>query len=360
MNAGENKGEDAAAEDGFDRGALQAYLRHQIDASFDNLTLSRFKGGQSNPTFLLEAADQRYVLRKKPKGMLLPSAHAIEREYMVMRALQDTQVPVPRMLCLCEDSSVIGTPFYVMEHVQGRVLWEPDLPGMTVRERGTMYDEMNRVAAALHSLNPVELGLAGFGRPADYFKRQIARWTRQYRESETEPIEAMDALIDFLPAHIPPGEECSIVHGDLRLDNLMFHPSEPRIVAVLDWELATLGHPLADFAYHCLSWRLSHEEFRGMRGVDLHPLGIPSEQRYLRDYCERTGRALIDPDHWDFYLAYSMFRLAGILQGIMRRALDGTAVDAAALATGSKARRVAEVGWRQAQNVVTRSRSRSS
>jgi aminoglycoside phosphotransferase (APT) family kinase protein len=336
---------------GFDTERLAHYLEAHIQGFRGPLQVKRFSDGQSNPTFLLETPEQRYVLRKKPDGVLLPSAHAVEREYWVITALQGSAVPVARSDCLCEDSSIIGTPFYVMEFVNGRVLWDPTLPGMQPSERAAIYDDMNRVVAALHGIDPVSVGLADFGRPGNFFERQIARWTRQYRASETEPIEAMDALIDWLPSNIPAGDETAIVHGDLRLDNLIFHPTEPRIVAVLDWELSTLGHPLADFAYHSLTWRLSADEFRGMRGADLAALGIPGEQAYLDRYCQRTGREAIPRQEWDFYLAYSMFRLAAILQGILKRAMDGSASSAQAFETGRKARPIAEAGWRQANTV---------
>jgi aminoglycoside phosphotransferase (APT) family kinase protein len=335
----------------FDTERLEHYLEAHVEDFRGPLQAKRFSDGQSNPTFLLETPEQRYVLRKKPAGILLPSAHAVEREYRVITALQGSGVPVARSYCLCEDSTIIGTPFYVMEFVNGRVLWDPTLPGMRPSERTAVYDDMNRVVAALHGIDPVSVGLADFGRPGNFFERQIARWTRQYRASETETIDAMDALIDWLPAHIPAGDETTIVHGDLRLDNLIFHPTEPHIIAVLDWELSTLGHPLADFAYHSLTWRLSADEFRGMRGADLSQLGIPDEQAYLERYCQRTGRAAIPRQEWDFYLAYSMFRLAAILQGILKRAIDGSASSAQAFETGSKARPIAEAGWRQANTV---------
>ncbi|WP_156396853.1 phosphotransferase [Noviherbaspirillum sp. Root189] len=343
---GRDQGQDQGQD--FETGRLQRYLEEHVEGFVGPLQARRFSDGQSNPTYLLETPGQRYVLRKKPSGVLLPSAHAVEREYRVITALHGSGVPVARTYCLCDDSTVIGTPFYVMEFVAGRVLWDPTLPGMQASERAAIYNDMNRVIAALHGIDPVAAGLGDFGRPGNYFERQIARWTRQYRASETEPIAAMDALIGWLPENMPAGDENRIVHGDLRLDNLIFHPTEPRIVAVLDWELSTLGHPLADFAYHALTWRLSADEFRGMRGADLAALGIPDEQAYVDQYCERTGRGPIPPEEWNFYLAYSMFRLAAILQGILKRALDGNASSAHAFETGRKARPIAEAGWRQA------------
>lgn len=338
----------------FDLDRLADYLKGYVGSFSGSLTARQFKGGQSNPTFLLEAGGRQYVLRRKPLGKLLPSAHAVDREYRIITALRDTEVPVPRTWCLCEDDSIIGSAFYVMDYVEGRVLWDPALPGMTPQERGAIFAEMNRVIAAIHLVDYTALGLADYGRPTGYFQRQIARWTKQYRASETESIEAMDRLIDWLPNNIPPGEEAAIVHGDYRLDNLIFHPAEPRILAVLDWELSTLGHPLADFAYHAMAWHLRPNEFRGLLGYDLRALGIPTEEDYVRDYCRRTGRADIDPRHWDFYLAYNMFRLAGILQGIMGRVVDGTAASDSALEAGKRARPTAEAAWRQVERLLAR------
>jgi aminoglycoside phosphotransferase (APT) family kinase protein len=259
------------------------------------------------------------------------------------------------MHMLCDDESVIGRAFYVMEFVQGRVLWDQSLPGMSRPERSAVYDEMNRVIAALHSVDVNAVGLAGYGKPGNYFERQIGRWSKQYVASITEPIEAMDRLIEWLPAHIPQSakdeSQVSIVHGDYRLDNLVFHPTEPRVLAVLDWELSTLGHPLADFSYHCMSWHIPHEMGRGIGGLDLGPLGIPSEQDYMRRYCERTGRgdAVALASDWNFYLAYNLFRIAAILQGIAKRVVDGTAASAQARQAGAGARPMAELGWSFAQ-----------
>jgi aminoglycoside phosphotransferase (APT) family kinase protein len=289
-----------------------------------------------------------------PVAKLLPSAHAVEREYRVMDALAGTDVPVARMLLLCEDESVIGRAFYVMEYVEGRVLWDQGLPGATPDQRGAIYDEMNRVIAAMHSVGVNEVGLADYGKPGNFFARQIGRWTKQYQASITEPIEAMDRLIEWLPAHMPASamdeSQVSIVHGDFRMDNLIFHPTEPRVLAVLDWELSTLGHPLGDFSYHCMAWHIPHPG-RGIAGLDHAALGIPSERDYVRRYCERTGRP--DPDallrDWNFYLAYNLFRLAAILQGIARRVVDGTASSAQARATGAGARPLAELAWQFAQ-----------
>lgn len=325
---------------------LGSWLRGRLPPFRGAVALEPFAGGQSNPTYLLRAGDRRYVLRRKPFGELLPSAHAIEREFRVLQALAGTEVPVPRMHLLCEDPAVIGSAFYVMEYVEGRVFWDPSLPGLPAGERAAVYDELNRVIAALHRVDPVAAGLADFGRPGQYLKRQVERWTRQYRASETERIDGMERLIEWLPAQLPAADQCALVHGDFRLDNVIFHPVQPRIVAVLDWELSTLGHPLADFAYHCMAWRLTPEEFRGLRGHDLAVLGIPDERAYLEAYCRRTGQAL--PADWDLYVVFNMFRLAAILQGIQARGLKGNAASAEALRTGRQARPIAEAAWRQA------------
>ncbi len=344
----------------FDSGALAAWLHGHLPGFEGPLTVEMFKGGQSNPTYKLLTPGRAYVMRAKPGPVakLLPSAHAIEREFKVMRGLAGTDVPVPAMLCLCEDESVIGRAFYVMEFKQGRVLWDQSLPGMTPAQRGEIYDEMNRVIAALHTVDVQARGLGDFGKPGNYFERQIGRWTKQYLASITEDIPEMNRLIDWLPAHMPAGardQSCvSIVHGDFRLDNLMFHPTEPRVIAVLDWELSTLGHPLADFSYHCMSWHIPPGQFRGIGGLDLPTLGIPSEADYIRRWCERTGLAKPEAlaQDWNFYLAYNLFRLAAILQGIAKRAQDGTASSAQAASAGAGARGLAEMAWRFAQRAV--------
>ncbi len=341
----------------FDTAALGAWMTQHVEDFAGPLGVEMFKGGQSNPTYKLITPGRTYVMRAKPGPVakLLPSAHAIEREFAVMRGLAGTDVPVARMHALCEDESVIGRAFYVMECVEGRVLWEQSLPGLSPPERGAIYDEMNRVIAALHKVDYAARGLAGYGKPGNYFERQIGRWSKQYQASVTQPITEMDRLIDWLPAHIPASARdeglTSIVHGDYRLDNVIFHPSEPRILAVLDWELSTLGHPLADFSYHCMAWHIPPGTFRGIGGVDLASLGIPSEQDYIRRYCERTGLATpeqLAPD-WNFYLAYNMFRIAAILQGIAKRVEAGTASSAQARASGAGARPMAELAWSFAQ-----------
>jgi aminoglycoside phosphotransferase (APT) family kinase protein len=337
----------------FDVAALERYLREHIPGFTGPLEVEQFKGGQSNPTYRLSAGGKRYVLRRKPPGTLLPSAHAVDREYRVITALGATDVPVARTYVLCTDESVIGTMFYVMDCVEGRVLWDPQLPGMAPGERAAIFDEMNRVIAALHKVDYKSIGLEAFGKPGNYFARQIDRWTRQYRASETGKIEAMDRLIEWLPSHIPAGDETSIVHGDYRLDNMIFHATEPRVLAVLDWELSTLGHPMADFSYHMMAWRLTSTEFRGLRGADLAALGIPSERDYLDRYLGRTGFARPSEQDWTFCMAYNMFRAAAIFQGVMARALAGNAASAQAMETGKRARPMAELGWRQVEMMET-------
>ncbi|TAG02979.1 MAG: phosphotransferase family protein [Betaproteobacteria bacterium] len=336
----------------FDIAALESYLRAHVDGFAGPLTVEQFKGGQSNPTFKLITPHRSYVMRCKPGPVakLLPSAHAIEREFRVMRALSGSDVPVPAMHVLCEDEAVLGRAFYVMDFVEGRVLWEPQLPGLSSTQRAAIFGEMNRVMAALHQVDFAAAGIADYGKHDGYLSRQIARWTKQYRASETESIASMDALIEWLPAHIPAGEETSIVHGDYRLDNVIFHPTEPRILAVLDWELSTLGHPLADFAYHCMTWYLPPGAGRGLAGYDLAGTGIPSVKDYIAMYCQRTGRSDGIP-HFEFYMAFNMFRMAGILQGIMKRVVDGTAASAQALQMGKATRPIADEGWRVAQSI---------
>jgi aminoglycoside phosphotransferase (APT) family kinase protein len=338
----------------FDVAALQTWLSQNMAGFSGPLEIEQFNGGQSNPTYKLITPGRAYVMRSKPgpRDKLLPSAHAIEREFRVMDALALSGVPVARMHVLCEDESVIGRAFYVMEFVEGRVLWDQSLPGMTPNERGAVYDEMNRVLATLHGVDVKAVGLGDFGRPGNYFSRQITRWTKQYQASITEPMPEMDQLMAWLPEHLPASaldeDQVAIVHGDYRLDNLIFHPDEPRIIAVLDWELSTIGHPLADFSYHCMSWHITPGVFRGVAGLDLDALGIPAERRYIQRYCERTGRGSADElmADWSFYLAYNLFRLAAITQGIAKRVVDGTAASEQARSTGAASRPLAELGWR--------------
>ena len=345
-----------AAQHAFDEAALAAYLHAHMPAlAAGPLQVAQFKGGQSNPTFRLTAADgQRYVLRRKPPGVLLQSAHAVDREFRVISALADTGVPVARSHVLCEDDSIIGTAFYVMDCIEGRVLWDPTLPGMTPAERMAIYDELNRVIAALHCVDPSAIGLDGYGKVGGYLERQVKRWTSQYRAAETETIPAMESLIAWLPLHLPAEGPTRIVHGDYRLDNVMFHPTEPRILAVLDWELSTLGDPMVDFAYHCMTWHMHNgPTTRGLAGQDLAALGIPDEAAYLQTYLQRTGAAgrQVDADTWGYYLVFNMFRLAGILQGILARALQGNASNAAALESGKRAKPLAEQAWVLAQTL---------
>ena len=336
----------------FDSARLEGWMAKQVEGFQGPLTIEQFKGGQSNPTFLIRTPRRSYVMRRKPPGTLLPSAHAVDREYRVISALAKTEVPVAKSYALCEDPEVIGTAFYIMDYVQGRIMWDPSIPGASPSERRAIFDEMNRVIATLHSVDYAAVGLADYGRPGNYIERQVARWSKQYRASETEKMEAMDNLMAWLPEHIPVGDETRIVHGDYRLDNVIFHPTEPRILAVLDWELSTLGHPLVDFAYNCMAWRLSPGQFRGLVGTDIADLGIPSESEYVAAYCRRTGRGEIAAKDWEYYIAFNMFRLAGIIQGIMARALQGNASSAEAIESGKRARPLAEQAWRQVESIM--------
>ncbi len=341
----------------FDVPALTAWMQGHVQGFAGPLQVEMFKGGQSNPTYKLITPGRSYVMRSKPGPVakLLPSAHAIEREFRVMKGLAGTDVPVPHMYALCEDESIIGRAFYIMECMEGRVLWDQSLPGMEPAQRAAIYDEMNRVISALHTVDFAAQGLADYGKSGNYFERQIGRWSKQYVASVTQPIPEMDQLMQWLPAHMPASaldaSRVSIVHGDFRLDNLMFHPTEPRVIAVLDWELSTLGHPLADFSYHCMSWHIPATLGRGIAGKDLAALGIPGEEEYIRRYCERTGLKDVDTlrTDWNFYMAYNMFRIAAILQGIAKRVEAGTASSAQAKASGDTARPMAELAWSFAQ-----------
>ena len=343
----------------FDVSILESWLMANMTGFEGPLSVEMFKGGQSNPTYKLITPKCAYVMRAKPGPVakLLPSAHAIEREFAVMKGLSGTAVPVAQMHVLCEDEAIIGRAFYVMEFVAGRVLWDQSLPGMTNAQRGEIYDEMNRVIAALHSVKFAEQGLANYGKPGSYIERQIGRWSKQYAASQTQVIPEMDRLIAWLPANIPSSAKdeslVSIVHGDYRLDNLMFHPTEPKVLAVLDWELSTLGHPLADFSYHCMAWHIKPGSFRGNGGLDHQALGIPDEAEYIKRYCERTGfttpeKLALD---WNFYMAYNLFRIAAILQGIAKRVVDGTASSEQAKSSGAGAKPMAELAWHFASQV---------
>jgi len=326
-------------------GALLRWLEQNVEGFEGPATLEKFKGGQSNPTFRLNAASGSYVLRRQPPGKLLKSAHAVDREYRVMQALAGTDVPVPRVYSLCEDRDVIGSLFYVMEFAQGRIFWNAALPELdSCAQRAAVYDEMNRVLAALHKVDPAAVGLEEYGKPGNYFARQLTRWTGQYRASELRKISAMEELIAWLEQSRPPDDgRVALVHGDYRLDNLVFHPSEPRMIAVLDWELSTLGHPFADLAYQCMQLRMPAQQAAtpGLGGLDRESLGIPSEADYVARYCQRTGIDGID--HWTFYLAFSFFRLAAIIQGVAKRAVDGNASNTRAAELGQWVEPLAEM-----------------
>lgn len=330
----------------IDSAVLETYLARQIEDFTGPLTLARFKGGQSNPTYKLSTPGKSYVLRRKPFGKLLPSAHAIEREYRVTAALADKGFPVARPLHLCTDESIIGAAFYVMEHADGRVFWEPHAPGLPADDRAALFGSLNATIAQLHMLKPDELGLGDFGKPQGYVARQIKRWSEQYRSSETETIPQMDRLIRWLPGVCPKDSGAAIVHGDFRLDNCIIHPEQPRIIAVLDWELSTLGDPLADFTYHLMQWYMPRSETGAGVGSLLgkeHEAGIPSIEGYIADYCRRTGRDSI-PD-LDVYMAYNFFRLAAILQGILGRVRDGTAANQQAAIMARQVPSLAETAW---------------
>ena len=330
----------------FDEQRLSEYMTSHVEGFHGPLSVRQFRGGQSNPTYLLEAGSGRYVLRRKPPGKLLKSAHAVDREFRVISALYGADFPVPRPCALCEDDVVIGTSFYIMEYVEGRIFWELDLPGLAPDERAAIYDSSNATIARLHNFDYAAMGLDDFGKPGNYFARQISRWSGQYRASETRTIDAMDRLIEWLPEHIPDDDSASIVHGDFRLDNMIIHPDEPRVIAVLDWELSTIGHPLADFTYHLMSWQMPEIGLgsAGLRDKDLAALGIPSEDEYTRLYCERTGRDAGIADR-EFYSAFNFFRLAAILQGIAGRVRDGTAASAHAGQAERAVEPLALLGW---------------
>lgn len=335
----------------LDDGALQrlgAYLYEKGITPSAQLQATLLTGGQSNPTYKLASGQKHLVLRKKPTGDLLPSAHAIDREFRVMQALQNTAVPVPRMLVYCEDASLIGTAFYVMDFLSGRVFFDQTLPGMSSEERSRVYREMNLALAHLHCVDPVAVGLGDFGKAGNYFARQVRRWSQQYLDNHTDRIASLEKLIQWLPGEIPQDDLTSIVHGDYRLDNVMLHATEPKVIAVLDWELSTLGHPLADFSYHCMSWHIAPSLWRGIGGLDLNALGIPTEDQYVDQYIEVTGFNAVH-EHWDFYLAYNFFRIAAILYGIGERARQGTAAAADAFEMASKAQPLADIGWHYAQ-----------
>jgi aminoglycoside phosphotransferase (APT) family kinase protein len=335
----------------IDAARLDAYLAREVPGFVGPLSVKQFKGGQSNPTYLLETPARRYVLRRKPPGKLLPSAHAVDREYRVIRALHAQGFPVAEPLAFCAEDGVAGTPFYVMSFADGRVFWEPQMPGSNPAERAAVYDAMNDTIARLHSLDPGQIGLGDFGRGENYVARQVERWSKQYRASETEKIDAMERLIEWLPRHIPPSGPPRLVHGDYRLDNLIVAKHEPKILAVLDWELSALGDPLADFTYHLMAWHMPHSESAAgtasLVGHDLPALGIPSMADYIEAYVARTG---LDPrPALPVYLAYNFFRIAAILQGIIGRVRDGTATSEFAPAKAEMIRPLADRAWQFAQ-----------
>ncbi|MEM7252741.1 MAG: phosphotransferase [Pseudomonadota bacterium] len=328
----------------FEEGALDEYMRANVPDYRGQLTVRQFEGGQSNPTFLLHSRDGDYVMRKQPPGELLPSAHQVDREFRVMKALEDTDVPAPIMYALCEDPAVIGTKFYIMEHVPGRVLVDVTLPNATRDERRALYDDLASVLAKLHRVNYQDVGLETFGRPGNYYARQISRWSKQYVASKTEELVAMEKLMEWLPEHIPDTDETMVVHGDYRLGNTIVHPSEPRVVAVLDWELSTLGHGLADLGYICQTYHTdSSDLIWGLDRPDLGALGIPSEEAFVARYCELAGRPPID--NWTFYIVYNLFRSGAIVQGVYKRGLDGNASSEKALTFKDHCRIRADKAW---------------
>ena len=332
----------------FDEAALDRWMATNVEGYEGPLTVEQFRGGQSNPTYRLTTPARRYVLRRKPSGVLLKGAHAIEREARVLTGLARADFPVARVYGVCTDDAVIGAWFYVMEMVEGRIFWDAALPEIPAAERPAYFDAMNATIAQLHSVDPAAVGLGDYGRPGNYFERQIARWSKQYLEDVDAGRDPdMDRLVEWLPAHIPAGDETAIVHGDFRIDNMIFHPTEPRILAVLDWELSTLGHPLADFAYHAMMYRMPPDIVAGLDGADLLALNLPSEAEYVAAYCRRTGRETI-PDY-GFYLAFNVFRLAAILHGIKGRLVRGSAASAHAEARARAFPRLAQIGWGLAQ-----------
>ena len=323
---------------------LQAWLRAQGHIGQGELTAKALAGGQSNPTYLLDSAGTKFVLRKQPDGPLLKSAHAIDREYRVISALQGTAVPVPQPLAWCDDAAIVGTPFYLMSFLDGRVFVDQSLPGMSSAERESIYREMNRVIAALHDIDPDQVGLSDYGRKEGFIARQVDRWSRNLQASTLPLTDDMRFMMDWLPAHLPTQSRSSLIHGDYRLDNLIFHPTELRVIGVLDWELSTLGDPVSDFAYHCMSWHIPHALWRGIAGHDLHALGIPEEATYRRWYAQHSAHPVdIDDSTWRFYIAFNLFRMSGILHGIAERAQQGNANAADAIETGRKAGPLAQL-----------------
>jgi aminoglycoside phosphotransferase (APT) family kinase protein len=334
----------------FDEAVLGRWMTTHVDGFAGPLTVEQFRGGQSNPTYKLTTPQRRYVLRRKPPGVLLKGAHAIDREARVLTGLAGVGFPVPHVHGLCTDETVIGSWFYVMEMIEGRIFWDATIPEVGHTERAALFDAMNATIASLHKIDYRMAGLGDYGRPGNYFERQIARWSVQYLEDvEAGRDPAMDRLVEWLPANIPANEDTSIVHGDFRIDNLIFHPREPRVVAVLDWELSTLGHPGADFAYHAMMYRMPPAIVAGLAGADIAALGIPSEGAYLAAYCHRMGRE--DMPGYDFYVAFNFFRLAAIFHGIRGRVIRGTASSAQAGERASMFPELAALAWEQACRV---------
>jgi aminoglycoside phosphotransferase (APT) family kinase protein len=334
----------------FEIAQLEEYMLSHVEHFQGPLSARQFKGGQSNPTYLLESPSGKYVMRRKPPGKLLKSAHAVDREFKVISALYAADLPVPRPHVLCKDEEIVGTMFFIMEFVEGRIFWELDLPGVDQKERTAIYDHLGKTIAELHNFDHEKIGLGDYGKPGNYFARQISRWSKQYQASETEKVVLMDKLIAWLPDNIPEDESASVVHGDYRLDNVIIHPTEPKVIAVLDWELSTIGHPLGDFTYHLMGWQMPEIGVgsSGLLGKDLQVLGIPTEEEYVAAYCERTGR----PDgilNRDFYAAYNFFRIAAILQGIAGRVRDGTAASAHAERGDKAVPILADMAWEYAQ-----------
>lgn len=329
---------------------LNDWMAQHVAGFQGPMTLHRLAGGQSNPTWRVDTPNHSYVLRQKPMGVVLPSAHAVDREYQVMKALAGTDVPVPGVYALCEDPAVMGSMFFVMDYIEGRVFYDPRMPDQTPEERAAIFDDMNRAIAAISTVDPMAVGLEGYGRHGGYVARQVSRWSKQYRASQTRQIGAMEALIDWLPQNLPKGdEEVRVVHGDFRLDNLLIHPTEPKVLAVIDWELGTLGCPLSDFAYNVMTWRVSPDLFRGLAGHITPGSGIPTEDQYIADWCRRTGRD--KPANFDLYVIVNLFRMAAILQGIAKRAEEGTASDPDARAVGARAEPMAEIAWKMVRNL---------
>jgi aminoglycoside phosphotransferase (APT) family kinase protein len=335
----------------FDEQSLGRFMAVHVAGFVPPVRAEQFRGGQSNPTYrLTDGAGRHYVLRRKPPGKLLPSAHAVDREFRVIAALNKTDVPTPRAYALSEDVGVVGTPFYIMEYCDGRVLWDPLLPEVAKEGRRAIYGAKFETLARLHAVDYAALGLADFGRPGSYVARQISRWGKQYKASETEAIEAMDRLLEWLPAHLPSNDETVLVHGDYRLDNMIFHASEPRVLGIIDWEISTLGDPLAELSYLCMLWR-TPKEWGGLSGHDLEALGLPTEHEMVSYYCDLSKRAMPDAALWDFYMAYNLFRVSCIRQGVYARALDGTASNVRAAESGKLVRPAAELGWKIVESI---------